>query len=74
MATSGRKTSGSRPKAGVKLLGFPLGRDPAQSAVYRVGERSPFQPASGAGRFSAPELAFGRHAPDAGPISTPWAA
>jgi serine/threonine protein kinase len=52
-------------EGGVKLLGFPLGRDPAQSAAYRIGEGPPSSRLSAQADFLAPELAFGRRAPDA---------
>ncbi len=52
-------------EGGVKLLGFPLGRDPAQSAAYRVGDAEPSARLSAQADYLAPELAFGGAAPDA---------
>ncbi len=50
---------------GVKLLGFPLARDPAQSAIFRVDEAEPSPRLAAQADYLAPELAFGRRAPDA---------
>ena len=50
---------------GVKLLGFPLARDPAQAASYRVDEGEPSARLAAQADYLAPELAFGRRTPDA---------